>query len=71
MSVADAFRAGLEQVRAAFAERGFTLDGKPIEVLAAYNVFCKRCRGLEHDDRFAAQAPLFAKRCILDAYAIG
>lgn len=63
MTVEDAFKAGIERVRAG----DIVIVASSVPVLAAYNVFCKKCKGVEHDERFAAQAPLFAAQLIVKA----
>ncbi len=65
LTAEQAFTAGLDMVKAA----GLPASGKDIPVLAAYRVFIRKSRGLETDDRFATDGPLYAKKLILTAYA--
>ncbi len=67
MTVDEAFKRGLQLVR----DAGLPARGGDVAVLAAWNVFDRQCKGLEHDDRFPVQGPLQAKRLILIAYSRG
>ncbi len=67
MTTAEAFRTATDELRG----KGLPIKGTDIQLIAALNVFEKRARGLEHDARFAADAPRFASRVILEAYANG
>jgi hypothetical protein len=65
MSVDEAFKQGLALVR----EAGLPAQGGDIQVLAAWFVFEKACKGKEFDPRFPEEAPLYAKWLILIAYS--
>lgn len=72
MTVDEAFKEGMRLVREVMnlpPEKA--IRGSDIACLAAYNVFVRRCRGKESDERFEADAPLYAKRIILEAYSKG
>lgn len=65
MTIEDAFRAGLESVRAS----GLPAKGNDIPVLAAHSVFTTRANGKEHDPRFPTDGPVYARKLILEAFA--
>lgn len=67
MTTEDAFMAGLAAVRAA----GLPASGNDVQVIAAHRVFTQRAEPMEDDPRFDHDAPIFAKRVILEAYAAG
>jgi hypothetical protein len=64
MTIDEAFRAGLALVRKA----GLPAKGSDIAVLAALRVFEKAAKGVQHDERFPEQGPLYARKLILIAY---
>ena len=63
MTVDEAFKAGLERVRA----RGIDVSPKEMPVLAAWFVFEKRAGPVQHDERFDRDGPRFAATVILEA----
>ena len=71
MTTEDAFKEGIRLVREAMGLPKGDLDikGTDVPVLAAYNVFVKRVKGVESHPDFEKQGPEFAKRLIIAAYA--
>ncbi len=70
MTIDEAFKEGMRLVREAMnLPPDKDIKGNDIACLAAWSVFQKACKGKEHDERFAEQGPLYAKKLILTAYS--
>jgi hypothetical protein len=63
MTVDQAFKVALKLVR----DAGIAVQASEVPVLAAWNVFEKRSKGLEFDPRYVQDGPQFAQRLILEA----
>jgi hypothetical protein len=65
-TIDSAFKAAMAGLRA----DGLPVTGREVPVLAAYRVFERRAKRVEHDPRFSADAPRFARTLILEALTL-
>ncbi len=64
--IEDAFAAGHGLVR----ECGLDTHGTDAAVVVACHIFERDCKGKQADERFAMEAPLWARRVILQCYSL-